>query len=63
MKLIYLKSVLKYNSFDVAIDIKIPFFWNFGYYGAGSVLATVRYQELFDSNTAYIILTIIYTVI
>ena len=29
MKLIYLKSALKYNSFDVAIGIKIPFldFW------------------------------------
>ena len=25
MKLIYLKSALKCNSFDVAIDIKIPF--------------------------------------
>ena len=26
MKLIYLKSALKYDSFDVAIDIKIQFF-------------------------------------
>ena len=26
MKLIYLKSALKCDSFDVAIDIKIPFF-------------------------------------
>ena len=26
MKLIYLKSVLKYNSFDVAIGVKIQFF-------------------------------------
>ena len=26
MKLIYLKSALKYKSFDVAIGIKIPFF-------------------------------------
>ena len=26
MKLIYLKSALKYDSFDVAIGIKIPFF-------------------------------------
>ena len=26
MKLIYLKSALKFNSFDVAIDIEIQFF-------------------------------------
>ena len=26
MKLIYLKSALKFDSLDVAIDIKIPFF-------------------------------------
>ena len=26
MKLIYLKSALKFDSFDVAIGIKIPFF-------------------------------------
>ena len=26
MKLIYLKSALKYDSFDVAVDIKIQFF-------------------------------------
>ena len=26
MKLIYLKSALKYNSFDLTIGIKIPFF-------------------------------------
>ena len=26
IKLIYLKSALKYDSFEVAIDIKIPFF-------------------------------------
>ena len=29
MKLIYLKSALKCDSFDVAIDIKIPFFLEF----------------------------------
>ena len=29
MKLIYLKSALKCNSVDVAIDIKIPFFLEF----------------------------------
>ena len=49
MKLIYLKSALKCNSFDVAIDIKIQFFRIFGYYWAGSLLTTVRYPELFDN--------------
>ena len=32
MKLIYLKSALKFDSFHVAIGIKIPFFKSFGYY-------------------------------
>ena len=27
MKLIYLKSAFKFDSFDVTIGIKIPFFW------------------------------------
>ena len=46
MKLVYLKSALKYNSFDVAIGIKIPFF---------RVLVTIepgrslqQFHELFD---------------
>ena len=43
------KSALKCNSFDVAISIKIPFFFSFGYYWAGSLLTTVRYHELFDT--------------
>ena len=48
MKLIYLKSALKCDSFDVAIDIKIQFFW---------VLVTIepdrsiRYHELFDMES------------
>ena len=47
MKLIYLKSALKCDSFDVAID---SIFYSFGYYWAGSLLTTVRYHELFDTG-------------
>ena len=50
MKLIYLKSALKFDSFDVGIGIKIPFFFSFGYYWAGSLLTTVRYHELFEKS-------------
>ena len=50
MKLIYLKSALKHDSFDATIGIKISFFKSFGYYWAGSLLTTVRYHELFDKT-------------
>ena len=46
-----LKSALKCDPFDVTIGIKIPFFKSFGYYGARSLLTTVRYQELLEKNT------------
>ena len=49
MKLIYLKSELKCDSFDVAIGIKIPFFWFW------LLLSRVApyyscYHELFESH-------------
>ena len=50
MKLIYLKSALKFNSFDVAIGIKIPFFIVFVTI-TGSLLITVRQHELFENWT------------
>ena len=48
MKLIYLKSALKCDSFDVAIDIKIQFFRVLVTIELGSLLTTVCYHELFD---------------
>ena len=47
MKLIYLKSVLKCDTFDLTIGTKFHFL-EFGYYLAGSLLTTVRYHELFE---------------
>ena len=49
MKLIYLKSALKFDSFDVAIGIKIPFFRVSVTIEPGLSFTTVRYHELFDS--------------
>ena len=48
MKLIYLKSVLKCNSFDVTIGIEIPFLRVSVTIEPGRSLLTVRYHELFD---------------
>ena len=48
MKLIYLKSALKCDSFDVAIDSKIQFFRVLVTIETGRSL--VRYQELFESS-------------
>ena len=48
MKLIYLKSALKCDSFDVAIDIKIQFFGVLVTIEPGCSFTTVRYHELFD---------------
>ena len=52
MTLIYLKSALKHDSFEVAIDIKISFF---KVLELGRSLYTVRYHELFERpfNTEY----------
>ena len=50
MKLIYLKSTLKSDSFDVTIDIKIPFFRILAIIEPGSLLTTVRYHKLFDNE-------------
>ena len=54
MKLIYLKSALKCDSFDVAIDIKIQFFRVLVTIEPGSLLTTVRYHELFDYNCSFL---------
>ena len=48
MKLIYLKSALKCNSFDVAIDIKVKFFRGLVTIEPGRSLLQIRYHELFD---------------
>jgi hypothetical protein len=48
MKLIYLKSALKSNSFYVSIGIKIPFFRVLVAIEPGRSLLTVRYHELID---------------
>jgi hypothetical protein len=50
MKLIYLKSELKSDSFDVFIGIKIPFFRVSVTIEPGRSLLTVRYHGLFDSR-------------
>ena len=47
-KIIYLKSKLNFNSFDVSIGIEIPFFRVSVTFEPGSSLLTVRYHELFD---------------
>jgi len=57
MKLIYLKSELKSDSFDVSIGIKIPFFRVSVTIEPGRSLLTVRYHELFDRR-AYVILLV-----
>jgi hypothetical protein len=51
MKLLYLKSELKFNSFDVSIGIKILFFRVSIAIEPGHSLLTVRYHELFDNET------------
>ena len=48
MKLIYVKSVLKSDSFYVSIGIKTPFFRVSVTIEPGRPLLTVRYHELFD---------------
>ena len=50
MKLIYLKSELKYDSFYVSIGIKIPLFRVSVTIEPGRSLLTVRYHELFEKN-------------
>ena len=56
MKLVYLKSALKCNSFDVTIGIKIAFFRVSVTIEPGRSI-TVRYHELFDySSTGHFIL-------
>ena len=50
MKLIYLKSALTSDSFDVSIGIKIPFFRVSVTIEPGRSLLTVNYQELFDTT-------------
>ena len=54
MKLIYLKSALKCDSIDVAIDIKIQFFRVLVTIEPDRSLTTVRYHELFDMITVSI---------
>jgi hypothetical protein len=48
MKLIYLKSALKSDPFDVTVDIKILFSRVSVTIEPGSSLLKVRYHELFD---------------
>ena len=50
MKLIYLKSALKFNSFDVAIGIKIPFFRVLVTIEPGRSLLQFVTAKLFDRN-------------
>jgi hypothetical protein len=50
MKLIYLKSELKSDSFDVSTGIKIPFFRVSVTIEPGRSLLTVRYHELFEQG-------------
>jgi hypothetical protein len=48
MKLIYLKSALKSDSFDASICIKMPLSRVSVTIEPGRFLLTVRYHELFD---------------
>jgi hypothetical protein len=48
MKVIYLKSALKSDSFDISIGIKNPFSKVLVTIEPGRSLLTVRYHELFD---------------
>ena len=50
MKVIYLKSALKSDSFDISIGIKNPFSRVSVTIEPGRSLLTVRYHELFDIN-------------
>ena len=50
MKLVCLKSALKCNSFDVIIDIKIPFFGVLVTIEPGHSLSTVHYHELYEKT-------------
>jgi hypothetical protein len=55
MKLVYLKSALKSDSFDASICIKIPFSRVSVTVEPGHSLLTVRYHELFDSCNKFLI--------
>jgi hypothetical protein len=57
MKLIFLKSELKSDSFDLSIGTKIPFFRVSVTIEPGRSLLTVRYHELLDTalNSMYIV--------
>ena len=48
MKLIYLKSKQKYNSFDISTSIEVRFFRVSITIEPGRLLPIVRYHELFD---------------
>jgi hypothetical protein len=48
MEVIYLKSALKSDSFDISISIKIPFSRVSVTIESGRSLLTVRYHDLFD---------------
>ena len=48
MKFKYLKSELKFDSFDISIGIKVPYFRISVTIERGRSLLTVRYHELFD---------------
>ena len=48
MKVIYLKSALKFDSFDISIGIKNPFSRVSVTIEPGRSLLTVCYHELFD---------------
>jgi hypothetical protein len=50
MKYIYLKSELKFDSFDVSIGIRILFFRVSVTIEPGRSLLTVRYHELFEKG-------------
>jgi hypothetical protein len=50
MKVIYLKSALKYDSFDVSIGIKNPFSRVSVTIEPGRSLLTVPYHELFEKK-------------
>ena len=47
---IYIKSALKCDSFDVAIDTKIPFFRVSVTIEPSRSILTLRYHKLFDYN-------------
>ena len=50
MKLRYLNSALKFDSFDETIGIKTPFFKVLVSIERGRSFSTVRYHELFDTE-------------